>query len=195
MSSSRKYENTRAELLDVAWDLISEKGADVSIADIGRAAGISRQSVYLHFGTRGGLLIALVRRADERYDIKHNLFSAFELADPAARLDRTISVWLEFIPKIYPVAKDLIRLRETDPDAAAAWEDRMAELRSWLLVLTKSLKTDGSLKPDWTASDACDYLWATFSVQTWGLLVHDCGWNPEKAGLVIRSSLVEVLIV
>lgn len=194
MSSNERRQKTQAEILDAAWDLISESGADVSIAEIARSAGISRQSVYLHFGTRGGLLVALVRRADDRFDIRRNLFAAFELKDPYRRLETTISVWLEFVPKIYPVAKDLIRLRETDQDASLAWEDRMAELRGWLLVMTRSLEADGVLAPQWDAADACAYLWAGFSVQTWGLLVHDCGWQPAKAEQKIRSSLIVTLL-
>lgn len=194
MSSIRKHKNAQAQILDVAWDLISERGADVSIADIGKAAGISRQAVYLHFGSRGGLLVALVRRADDRFEIKERLFAAFDTAEPRQRLDRTIAVWLDFVPKIYPVAKDLIRLRDTDPDAAAAWEDRMADLRSWLLILTTSLNADGVLKDRWTEREACEYLWAAFSVQMWGLLVSDCGWAPEKAGTAITSSLADALI-
>ena len=36
------------------------------MAEIAKAAGVSRQAVYLHFGTRGGMLMALVKRADRR---------------------------------------------------------------------------------------------------------------------------------
>lgn len=194
VSRNKRRRKTQTEILDVAWDLISENGADVSIAEIAKSAGISRQSVYLHFGTRGGLLVALVRRADDRFDIKRNLFAAFELKDPYRRLETTISVWFDFVPRIYPVAKDLIRLRETDQDASLAWEDRMAELRSWLLLLTRSLEADGVLDPQWDAADACAYLWAGFSVQMWGLLVYDCGWKPEKAEHKIRSSLMAALM-
>ncbi|MDG1826246.1 MAG: TetR/AcrR family transcriptional regulator, partial [Henriciella sp.] len=63
--------------MDSAWDLVAKEGADVSLATIAKAAGISRQSIYDHFGSRGGMLIALVRRADDRLSIKDGLFNAF----------------------------------------------------------------------------------------------------------------------
>ena len=87
----------------------------------------------------------------------------------------TLQVWLEFVPKIYLVAKDLIRPRETDPEAATAWADRMDELREWLLDLTRSFETDGALKDSWTPEQASQFFWAQTSVQVWGLLKRDCG--------------------
>jgi AcrR family transcriptional regulator len=189
-----KLERTRAEILDAAWDLVSGKGADVSVAEIAKAAGITRQSVYLHFGTRGGLLVALVRRADERFAIHDKLLAVLQIEDPGQRLDHAIKVWLAFLPGILPVARDLIRLRDTDRDAAGAWDDRMAALRDWLLQLTRSLKSDGALAPEWTPEDARDYLWARTSIQAWDLLVGECGWTQEKAESVLSGSLLAELL-
>ena len=41
---------TRDQILDGAWELIAEHGADVSMAQIAKHTGLSRQAVYLHFG-------------------------------------------------------------------------------------------------------------------------------------------------
>ena len=194
MSRKAASQQTRTDILDAAWDLISEQGAEVSMSLIAEAAGVSRQAVHLHFGTRGGMLTAMVRRVDERLKIKERMFAAFEIEDPEGRLDKVISVWLDFVQDIYPVANDLIRLRETDADAANAWEDRMADLRSWLTVLVRSLKSDGALAPEWTGREATEYLWAAFSVQIWGLLVHDCQWRPNRSVAVLRSSIKKVLL-
>lgn len=194
MSRTLKLARTRAEILDAAWALISQKGAEVSIAEIARAAGISRQSVYLHFGTRGGLLMALVQRADERFSIREKLFACFEISDPQDRLRGAIRVWLDFVPEILPVARDLIRLRDTDAEAAAAWEDRMADLRSWLGQLAASLDRDGALAGGWSVSEAADYLWAATSVQSWSLLVSDCRWPTTRADAVLTDAACAALL-
>jgi len=194
VSSVDRVARTRAEILDSAWDLISERGAEVSLAQIAGAAGISRQSVYDHFGSRGGLILALVRRADERLDIKARFDTAFETCAPVQRLEATIDVWISFVQEIYPVASDLIRLRSTDADASAAWEDRMSELRAWLLVLTGSLERDDALQPDWSAKQASDYLWASFSVQAWGLLTRDCGWSEDAALKILKRTICQALL-
>jgi len=194
MSSQRRVQRTRTEILDRAWILISEQGADVSLDKIAKTAGVSRQSIYDHFGSRGGLILALVRRTDERLDIESSLFAAFELNDPQQRLKETIDVWIRFVQAIYPVATDLIRLRKTDEDASAAWEDRMSDLRTWLKVLTKSLQKDGALQPVWSAQTASEFLWASFSVQMWGLLTEECGWDAQDASNVLKRTLCQTLL-
>ena len=192
--SSKRQGRTREEILDAAWALVSEKGAEVSIADIAKAAGISRQSDYLHFGTGGGLLMALVRRADDRFEIKERLFACFDIADPQERLQASIRVWIDFVLKIHPVAKDLVRLRETDQDAAAAWEDRMSDLRDWLTILIQSLKSDNALSDDWSIQEASEYLWASFSVQMWSLLTLDCQWSSDRAETVLVRTITKTLL-
>jgi len=194
VSTNIRGDHTRTEILDAAWDLISEQGADVSVSKIASASGISRQTVYLHFGSRGGLLVALVRRADDRFEIKEQFDAALIHPDPRERLTLTLDAWLTFVPKIYPVAKDLIRLRETDPEAAAAWADRMEELREWLFELMSSLQTDGALNGDWSAKEASQFFWAQTSVQVWGLLRHDCKWDKTAIAAHLRSMLIRTLL-
>ncbi|WP_458323630.1 TetR/AcrR family transcriptional regulator [Roseobacter sp. A03A-229] len=194
MSRNIRGEKTRAEILDAAWDLISERGADVSVSKIAAAVGISRQTIYLHFGTRGGLLVALVRRTDERFEIKEQFDAALSLPDPRDRFAMTLQAWLTFVPKIFPVAKDLIRLRERDAEAAAAWADRMEELQAWLLELMRSLHRDEALKDQWTPERASQFFWAQTSVQVWGLLRRDCGWSEEWIADSLQSALADSIL-
>ena len=76
---------TRADILDVAWKLFAKKGSAVSMSEIADAAGLTRQAVYVHFRSRGGLLVALVRRADERADIYARFREALATDDPRER--------------------------------------------------------------------------------------------------------------
>ena len=58
---------TSQAILDAAWRLICERGrADVSLGEIAKAAGVTRQSIYIGFGGRAGLLTAMARHADDR---------------------------------------------------------------------------------------------------------------------------------
>lgn len=194
MSSKGKKRTTREDILDSAWDLIAARGADVSMAAIAASAGVSRQAVYLHFGTRGGLLTALVLRADERFGIRAAFDRASRKQSAAARLDGYLISWFEFAARILPVARDLIRLRATDPDAALAWEDRMAELRTWFADLVASIAADDALSPEWNVREAADYLWITCSVQVWDLFVSDCGWTNRRVATVLRRAIAAVLL-
>lgn len=164
------------------------------MAEIAAAAGVSRQAVYLHFASRGGLLMALVKRADERFHIREDLEKALEVKDPAARLETWLRAWFVFAGKIHPVARDLVRLRASDADAAAAWEDRMGELQHWLRQLVASLKAEGALAPGWNVKDAADYLWTASSVPVWDLLVADCGWAKAKTAKRLTATISATLL-
>ena len=189
-----KSERTREEILDKAWDLVAQGGAAVSMADIAKAVGVTRQSIYIHFKSRGGLLDALVKRADDRENIIENLEQAIETVLPVERLDRCLTVWFEFVPIIHPVATDLIALRKHDPDAAFAWNDRMKHLHGLFRHLTDSLTRDKKLSPLWSAEEAADYLWVSVSVQSWDLLVGDRGWTPKRASETIKKSMAQLLL-
>ena len=194
MSNLDRPQRTRRDILDAAWNLVAERGAEVSLAEIAKAAGITRQSIYLHFGSRGGLLFELVRRTDERERIFERFEAAMKTPEPAERLDRCLGVWFDFVSKIQPVALDLIRLRSRDEDAARAWNDRMRDLRRVLRQLVRGLQEDGALAGFWTVPRATDYLWAGCSVQAWALLVQDRGWSEAAASKALRHGLARALL-
>lgn len=189
-----KSARTRDDILDKAWHLMAEQGTTVSMADIANAVGMTRQSIYIHFKTRGGLLDALVRRADDRENIIGNLEKAIETPSPISRLDKCLTVWFDFVPLIHPVATDLISLRKHDPDAAFAWNDRMKDLHGLFRLLTDSLARDEHLSSQWSVEDAADYLWVSVSVQSWDLLVSDRGWSHERASTTIKKSMAQLLL-
>ncbi len=194
MSKNKKSQRTHAEILDVAWDLIASKGASVSMADIAAAAQMTRQSIYVHFGSRGGLLFELVKRADERFGIWDDFGAAMKEQNPAARLDAVLSAWLRFVPKIHPVATDLIRLRSGDRDAEIAWGDRMTDLLAFYRVLVTQLEKEKVLAKGWTVDTAADFIWVTSSMQSWDLYVNERFWSPQAAARQIRKTIVTTLL-
>lgn len=194
MSKNTKSERTRQEILDKAWDLIASQGADISLADIAARVGLTRQSIYVHFGSRGGLLMALVRRADERFEIWETMADALQAETAIDRLDGAMAAWFDFVPKIHPVATDLIRLRGQDDAAAKAWEDRMADLRAVFKDVVAGLRKEGALADHWSVPKAADYLWVGCSMQAWSLLVKDLGWSERQASTAIRYAMRQALL-
>lgn len=60
-------EERRAQLLDVAYEIIEEEGTDaLTLARLAERAGVSKPIAYDHFGTRAGLLVELFRHFDEQ---------------------------------------------------------------------------------------------------------------------------------
>ena len=92
------------------------------------------------------------------------------------------------------MATDLIRMRTADPDANAAWTDRMDELRNFFEKLAKSLKRDGALAEGWTPRKAADFIWSSCHVLYWDLLVKECGWPAKNADALIRDRIAKALL-
>lgn len=62
-------ELSRERLIEAATRLFAERGyRDASVQAIGEAAGISRGSIFWHFGSKEGLLWAVVQRAFTRWE-------------------------------------------------------------------------------------------------------------------------------
>src|SRR3954463_2094410 len=58
--------NAAGRILDAALTLITRRGdARVTMAQIAKAARVSRQAVYLHFADRADLMVALARHLDQ----------------------------------------------------------------------------------------------------------------------------------
>ena len=71
-ATSRKREQSelsRERLIEAATRLFAQRGyRDASVQAIGEAAGISRGSIFWHFGSKEGLLWAVVQRAFTRWE-------------------------------------------------------------------------------------------------------------------------------
>ncbi len=79
MAIQQRAQRTRERLLDTALRLISEKGSgETTFEAISEASGISRGSIRFHFGSKSGLLFAVVDRA---FDVFENEILAPLLGD------------------------------------------------------------------------------------------------------------------
>jgi AcrR family transcriptional regulator len=148
---------------------------------VARAAGVSRQALYMHFSSRAGLLVAVVREIDVESGIVARCEEALDDPDPLAAARRFLGLWLRHVPTIEPLAAALLAGRESDEAAAAAWEDRMAELRAGHRRAARRLKDAGLLRDGLSFAAAADLTWALTSVPVWRQLVVDRGWSPARA--------------
>lgn len=165
------------------------------MGDIARAAGISRQAVYLHFASRAELLASTTLYLDERLDLEQRLARSRAADSGAERLDAYIEFWGDYIPEIYGVAKALLVAQETDKAAAAAWDERMLAMRDGCRAAIEALESDGNLAEEWNTGEATDFLWTMLSVRSWEQLTQECGWSSHQyihwMQAVARKTFVE----
>src|SRR5262245_55113939 len=188
--------NTREQILDTTLQLMEQhQGQGVRVEDIARAAGVSRQAVYLHFATRSELLIATARHLDEKLHLEARLADFRAAPEGGARaIDRFFAFWAGYILEIYGLAKALLTLRETDAAAADAWNDRMASFYQGCLSIVRCLADEGTLAAGWTVEEAADYFWSTVSVTVWEQLTRERGWTQEQYAERLSWILKRVLL-
>jgi len=87
-----------ARILDAASKAVDERGSDVSIADVARTLGVTRQTVYRYFASTEALLVAAaVHAADDFLDrLAEHLHG---LTDPVDAVTEAIATALEWLPK------------------------------------------------------------------------------------------------
>jgi AcrR family transcriptional regulator len=83
MSATTRPSGTRAQLLDVAEQLFLRSGLTVSVRDITDAAGQNGAAIHYHFGSRDGLVGAVIaRRAGDLAARRRAALAALRAADP-----------------------------------------------------------------------------------------------------------------
>ncbi|GAB3839166.1 TetR/AcrR family transcriptional regulator [Kribbella italica] len=76
---TRNTERTRRAALDAATQVILERGAAVTLAQVASVAGISKSGLIHHFGNRDQLVIAVVEDAYERF--RESVLSHLDLSE------------------------------------------------------------------------------------------------------------------
>jgi AcrR family transcriptional regulator len=173
--------NTRTRILEATWELLEERhGQGVSMSEIARAAGISRQAVYLHFSSRTELMIATTQYVDEAKGLNERLNQLNAATSGIELLEACVDVWGNYIPEIYGIAKALLNIRESDEAAAAAWDGSMGCLRDVCREIIEALDHDGVLASEWSHNEATEMLYTLLSIQNWEQLTLESGWSTAQ---------------
>jgi AcrR family transcriptional regulator len=97
-SAPASDEEAIARILTAAGRAIDERGADISIADVARTLGVTRQTVYRYFPSTDALLVAAaVHTTDDFLDrLSAHLHG---VTDPVDAVTEGIATALEWLPR------------------------------------------------------------------------------------------------
>jgi AcrR family transcriptional regulator len=87
-----------ARILAAASKAIDERGADISIADVARTLGVTRQTVYRYFPSTDALLVAAAVHAATDF-LDRMAEHLVGITEPAEAVTEGIATALEWLPK------------------------------------------------------------------------------------------------
>ena len=187
--------DSRTRVMDAALKLIRDRGhATVTMAQIAKAARLSRQAVYLHFADRGELMAALARHVHESLGLPAAIQRMMTDTPTGIGLIETdVSMQARFNPAVWAVARAVDAVRRTDAAAERAWQERLKSRWDRCRVIVARLKNDGSLRPGLDPSIATDLLWTMTSLRMWEDLVLEREWSPEQYQVYVTNVLIGAL--
>jgi AcrR family transcriptional regulator len=186
--------NSVGRILDAALALISKRGdANVTMAQIAKAARVSRQAVYFHFADRADLMVALARHLDDTLGIPAEIQRVADAQSGVEMVEKQVSLQARINPAVWAVARALDAVRRTDAAAERAWQDRLDHRLAGSLAIVERLQAEGNLRPGLDPSAAADLLWTLTSLRMWEDLVLQRGWSAQKYQEHVTRLLRETL--
>jgi AcrR family transcriptional regulator len=156
-------------------------------------ASSPRQSIYLQFGSRSALLLALVEHVDREEGLG-DLVARIQAAPSALEeLDRLVALNVGYEPRIRAVVLAHDAARRGDPDLEAAWQDRMRRRRGLCAHVVGRLSEEGLLAAGLRERDAVDLAWALLGSRLHEDLVVERGWSRRRYERHLRALLRSAL--
>lgn len=193
---SRISDETRAAILEAAWNLMAEqRRLDVGMAEIAAAAGVTRQTLFLAFGNRAGVLVAMARHQDTRGDHVLRMRRIAAGGADVAALHAFVDAWLDYLPIVYPVAIQLETSSLSDADANAAWQDRIFSqgVRMGLDRILGQIVAGNGAGTDQDPSRLADECLTLLVPSAWRYLVVERGWTAA-AFAASRHVLIDAIL-
>lgn len=177
----------RPAILKAGRELLEMKQpSQVSMASVASASGYSRMAVYRHFGSRAGLLAALLAYIDEVEGAEAAVRALLDEARAEDLLRRLFVWWSGYVPRFAGIARGVLAAKHADADLQGAWDERMHALRR-VVDAAAGRCVDDDIK----SADFADQLWALMSVPLW-IQLADEGWSADRyartmAGLAVGA--------
>jgi AcrR family transcriptional regulator len=185
---------TRARILAAAQELIPGAGSSLPVTAIARHAGVAVQTIYDQFGSKGGLLIAVVNEVQRSVGLFEAFGRVFRSHDGEEAMRRMIDATVTFWGRAWPYLEFLLRSRRIDPVVGREMDfiDRLRNAHYW--AIAKRLEDEGRLRAGLTADQAADQAFALTMPTVYEELavLHDAS-TSSAVDTVTRAVLAVIL--
>ena len=182
-------EETRRRIIEAACDLLSRAGYhNVSLDQIAKRAEVSRQTIYVQFGSKRGVLQAVAEHIEVASYGRGMVEGAREVSNPVHTIRKGIGDQMRFFHSNADLLRTFYAQAANDPDFRAVWQERLQERWMAVSLLVERMSSAGWLAEGWSVEDATDWLWSLTNFQRYDELVLQRGWTPEQlAGRIVQA--------
>jgi AcrR family transcriptional regulator len=177
---------TRARIVHAAAQLFVENGyVATTIEAIAERAEVANQTVYYVFGTKAGVLTAVlegsivgdldpVALADRQW-----VETLADVEDAAAAVDRLVAESVQVLVRVAPIYR-VLQHAAADPDVGGLLEETRRRRRLDQRRLIDVGVAQRGLRPGLDADTAADVYYALINEDVFESLTVDCGWEVEQ---------------
>lgn len=171
-----------------------KRGSDLPIDDLARHAGVSVQTIYTHFGSKRGLVLAAIDDMQQDIGFYADLESVFASPHGEAALRRMVAATFRLWDRGWPLVAFTLRARRLDKDIGAQLAEVDSMRRSHLWMICRRLDAEGRLRAPGATEPATDLAFALSTPTVFEELVRARGWPPEHAADTIADIIVDTIV-
>ena len=191
----RQAEESHARILAAARELLTSRGyANTTLQMIAEAAGVSPKTVSAVFGSKHGILAALVNPSAFDTPVQHLLDQLRVSQEPLQQVALVVLITRQ----VYESLSSQLELLRTAGVVAPELADlaREVELRRRhnQSHLIEYLQEQRVLRHDLSYEQATDVLWALTSYDLYRMLVVERRWSPERYESWLTDLLIQQLL-
>ncbi len=181
-------------ILDVARRRFAEAGyAATSVRPIADEAGVAIQTLYSAFGSKQGLLLALVDAVREQTGGEDTRGRIAGSDDPVEIVGLAAGIRRRIMEQCGDIVITFREGAAGDPDVAAAYEEGRRRSREGILNVCARIEALGALRPGLTPERAADQVAALFAAEVYEELTL-AGWSPGEYEQWLVERLRDVLL-
>jgi AcrR family transcriptional regulator len=189
-----RAEDTRRRITTAGLELFAERGYQATtVAAIAEAAGVAVQTVYATFGSKAGVLKALLTEMEHDAHAPSWAQRIDAAAEPADKL-RAFAGWTTSILSVSRRAITAAQHAGGDPGIAELKAEGDRRRRAALERLLAALDTEGALRPGLDRRRATDQAWVLTSVEVYLAATNGCGWSDADYTRWLGDLLVDQLL-
>jgi AcrR family transcriptional regulator len=186
---------TRRAILDGARQVFAERGfAGTSMKTLAEASGVAVQTIYSTFGSKAGVLAAMVDLVDEESGVHELAPRMRQETDPGA----AIALFARLRRQIRERCGDIIQILRSgaaaDPEVASVWHEGMRRRRIGLGFMMEQLGAHGALKAGLTPERAADIAAALVVDEVCDVLVDQRGWSFDDYESWLAAAMTTLIL-